>query len=560
MKKKQGGISFVLMYLMTGIVPLLISTIILGIYCMNIANDKVREGEVEKLEASAYQVAEYFAYDVIANGEVDYEEYADHEYIESLQKMDIELTLFQNDIRFMSSLKNTDGSYNEGTAANADIWATVKQGKTYTSQTVSIGGKNYFVFYAPVYADEAKTTVWGMAFAGIPSAEVDEMIQNTRTQVFVMVLAAVAVFAVILVIVSLIVSKALKKVQAGIVNLSEGDIHTNTEVKSICREFNEISASVGELQGQLVTVVSQIQSTSNELGSSVKSVKDLSSNNADGAGQISSAANELANTAQSMAESVQEANSAIISIGESIGAISNSAAQASDRANIMKEENDAAIEKIASVNESSERSVAVISNIHEQVALCTEAVNKIMTASSVIASIAGQTNLLALNASIEAARAGESGKGFAVVAENIRELAEQSNQSAAEIDVSVQDVVAKVRACTELADTAQNDILAQQSLVANVSAGMQKLKNLVESVVEDINAVNSEAAMLDEAKNSVVMSITDLSAISEENAASAQEVTANIESIASGVAGTVEEAGIMDNMAIDLNNQMKFFK
>ncbi len=560
MKKKQGGVSFVLMYLLTGIVPLLISSIIIGVYCMNIANEKVREGEVEKLEASAYQVAEYFAYDIVANGEVDYEEYADHEYIQSLQKMDIELTLFHNDIRFMSSLKNADGSYNEGTAANADIWATVKQGNTYTSQTVSIGGKNYFVFYVPIYGDEAKTYVWGMAFAGIPSADVEEMVQNTRTQVFIIVILAVLIFSAILAAVSLIVSKALKKVQANIVNLSEGDIHSASEVKSICKEFNEIGAAVCDLQEKLDTVVSQIQSTSNELGSSVRNVKDLSTNSSEGANQISEAANELSNTAQSMAESVQEANSAILSIGESIGSISEAAAQASDRAQVMKQENDSALEKIASVNESNVRSVSIISNIHEQVQLCTEAVTKIMTASSVIASIAGQTNLLALNASIEAARAGESGKGFAVVAENIRELAEQSNQSASEIDVSVQDVVAKVKACTQLADTAQNDILAQQALVENVSSSMQNLKSLVEEVVGDIDAVNSEAAQLDQAKNSVVMSITDLSAISEENAASAQEVTANVESIASGVAGTVDEAGIMDNMAIDLNNQMKFFK
>ena len=71
-----------------------------------------------------------------------------------------------------------------------------------------------------------------------------------------------------------------------------------------------------------------------------------------------------------------------------------------------------------------------------------ESAAKIQEVTSLISSIAEETNLLSLNASIEAARAGEAGRGFAVVAEEIGKLAEQSNQSAKQIEDIIAQLVA----------------------------------------------------------------------------------------------------------------------
>jgi len=142
----------------------------------------------------------------------------------------------------------------------------------------------------------------------------------------------------------------------------------------------------------------------------------------------------------------------------------------------------------------------------------------------VITDIAFQTNLLALNAAIEAARAGEAGRGFAVVAEEIRKLAEQSKQSANDIEEVVRKVQKDTFAATE----------AIESMRENVKAGIDSTQEAADAF-NQINESSRETLLLsadiveatrrqEEDLHVVVRNIEKIVVVSEETAAGTQEV------------------------------------
>ena len=555
MKKK---IKFSSMVLLIGLIPTIVATVL----CVVIAGVQIRknmeEAYIQKLQAAATSLTKNYEKQLRTKGEIEYEE--SHDFVDSLKDQDIDLTVFEGDTRFMTSLRKADGQRNEGSQAGADVYAQVKTGQDFSSHNTVINDQKYFVYYVPLYSDEAKTQFYGMGFAGSPAADVENSVNHI---IFLLILAGVIVCiiaSVAIVLISKKVSAPLAVIVEAAQSIAGGDITETFEVSSGVDEFDKVVKAIDELHDNLGRAVSGIKDMAQVLEDKTGHVSSLAETASVGTDQISQAINELAIGAQQMAGRVQDVNTMVIEMGNSLGDIEENVEMLSAGSESIKAANNEASDYMIQVAKASDSSVVATREISEQIEETNAAISNIGHAVQLILSIASQTQLLALNASIEAARAGEAGRGFAVVAEEISALAQQSSDGANEIR-QIADRMTKMSGETvKKAEGIALIINEEKEAIDATQSKVEVLSAEVEKAIEEIAIIRDKVESLGGVKDGIMSNVSDLSSISQENAASNEEVTASVENIAMAVSDTKDESVTISQLSHQMNELVSFFK
>lgn len=312
--------------------------------------------------------------------------------------------------------------------------------------------------------------------------------------------------------------------------------------------------------GQLKDVIGQVGNTSDVIEESTARLDKMAEQTSTASEDVARSMGDMANGATAQASETQAVSDAIGRIGEGIEETSNAVAKLIVNADQMKAAGQEGVDSVGELKTISEKVKAQIAVIYEQTNTTNESAQEIHKATELISSIASETNLLALNASIEAARAGESGRGFAVVAEQIKNLAEQSNQSAKTIEGIINNLLADTEQAVKTMNTVDAIIGFQADKVEMTKRVFDKVNNGLIVTMEGVESIARSTKTLDEAKGRVIMSVESLSAIAEENAASTQETAASAEELTATIGEIKNATSRLNQVADNLTTQTNRFQ
>ena len=381
--------------------------------------------------------------------------------------------------------------------------------------------------------------------------------QSTMLSILCLVLAVVAGVAIVVALllsnklaknVAVTITVPLRELSERLENFAKGDLFNPFPTVDTDDEIGDIIKASNDMAESLDFIISDLEYTLGEMANSNYTVRsrdgsryigdfrqlfDSSKKLRDGmvetmkfieqsSIQVTEGSNNLSETSLSLAEGATEQASAVEELQATITTISEASKQAADNAEQAYHQS----QEYADVANNSSTDIKAMVDAMERI---NDASMKIGNIISEIENIASQTNLLSLNASIEAARAGEAGRGFSVVADQIRQLAEQSSQSAVDTRTLIEGAIQEVENGSKVADRA----------VASIEIVVDGIKQVATSSKELSTISANQALTMAEAEegiNQISDVIQTNAAVAQESSATSQELAAQAASLDSLIA------------------------
>ncbi len=483
-----------------------------------------------------------------------------NDIVDSAKKMfGAEFTLFLQNQRVATTLVKPDGNRLTGTTLDnaAILQKVLAEGQVFVGAN-RIEGKNYTVAYGPLIGANGKAI--GLIFTGIPMSLIDQVISELTLRISV---ASVGIL-IIVILVSVFFTRRLLKplylilekilaVAGGKLDVSPLTLRSKDEIGQLAQAFNTMLANLRHLIGQVSASADQVANSAEELTSSADQ-------SALAAGQVADSITEVAAGAEKQFVAVNAASSNITQLFNGVeqiaantramAATSDTAANAAQAGGKMVAQ---AIRQITNI----ENTVTGIAQVVQKLGERSQEIGQIIVT---ISGIAGQTNLLALNAAIEAARAGEQGRGFAVVAEEVRKLAEQSEQAAQKISELIGEIQADTTKAVAAMDNGTREVKAGTEIVTAAGGSFNEITALVNQVSRQVAEVLAKIQTMANSSNQFIASIHEIDQISKGTADHSQTVSAATEEQSASMEEIAAASQALTKMADELQTAVRAFK
>jgi methyl-accepting chemotaxis protein len=470
-------------------------------------------------------------------------------------------TLFVNDTRIATTVKDDSGARQVGTkASDAVIQKVLTKGESYIG-TANILGRSATTYYVPLKDNQG--SIVGMWFVGIYSDDVKNAISAAMMKIssFLIVLALIG--SAITYMIGANMTKGYVDIKEKLHNLETGNFNVQLDEKALKRkdEIGDITRSFSHTQEKVKSVIATIKSETAGIKASSDTLVEGANHVHSAVEDISATTEELSAGMEETAASTEEMNAASLAISDEVRRVSEMARDgqnvASDikvRARNLKEE---AVESQKTTIEMYDKTNKKLrESIHKAAAI-----EEIRTLSQTILSITAQTNLLALNASIEAARAGDAGRGFAVVANEISNLAHNSKNAVSQIEAisneisnAVKDIVSDSETLLAFVD---NKVIKDYEILVKTGEQYHSDANTIDEMV---NEIKNSALQLDESVSYIQQSINEITSAANEAAQGSTDIAESSTAIFDKTDEVLEQANMNKDIAERLNTLVQFFQ
>ncbi|UOE92512.1 methyl-accepting chemotaxis protein [Alkalihalobacillus sp. LMS39] len=395
-----------------------------------------------------------------------------------------------------------------------------------------------------------------------------EMLTNELQRNITQVITTAVIFSVVLLIgaigVNLFLIRKMTKPLVTLANqaqaLANGELSirvqaskSKDEVGVLTNAFKKMVENLQAIVHSVNDVSYRVSSTSNEIEKDNQYLEEVTK-------QVALSTDELANGSQSISNDLADAVGLIHDMNDTL----IRSLQDSHTSTSMTEEALTSIEHGKSNIETQEKLLAQNIEASELIKTSTQTFKQYFTEiekmASFVADISEQTNLLSLNASIEAARAGEQGRGFAVVANEVRKLAEESNQATKQIFTMVSKLNEGMSDITSSIDQSNAIVSSQRSAMDLTLSAFETIDEKVKAITNQVHEVALGLSHLQEKSQSVLANVESISAVTEQSAAGTEEISASSTDQLHSFEKISDKVVLLNQMTEELNQQLSKFK
>jgi methyl-accepting chemotaxis protein len=394
--------------------------------------------------------------------------------------------------------------------------------------------------------------------------EQEEQSTQKAGEVQVLLVIVSLLVAGIAIVISIYISRGISMPARLIAQAASEITHGNLVLKDIAvkssDELGQLANSFNLMKSNLRHVIEKVAQAAEQVTASSQQLTASAAHSTQAAGQIAASISDMAQGAEMQLTTftettvaVQQMSVGIQQIATNANIVAGKSSQASETATKGGESIEKAINQMAQIEKTVNMSAQVITKLGEQ----SKEIGQIV---STISGIAGQTNLLALNAAIEAARAGEQGKGFAVVAEEVRKLAEQSQEAAKKIAQLIGEIQGDTDEAVIAMNKGTNEVKIGAEVVDVAGRSFQDIAQLVLEVSTQIKDISSAIQQIADGSQVIVVSVKEIDSLSKKTSEETQIVSAATQEQSASMEEISSSSQLLGEMAQNLQEVVSNFR